>query len=53
MEDQLTCNNGHIYESSYDKCPYCPGQGADATVVEGDLDHTAKTEIMENLLVES
>lgn len=48
MEDQLTCNNGHIYESSYDKCPYCPGQGADATVVEGDLDHTAKTEIMEN-----
>ena len=48
MEDQLTCNNGHIYESSYDKCPYCPGEGSDATVVEGSSDATEKTEIMDN-----
>ena len=52
MEDQLTCNNGHIYESSYDKCPYCPGEGTDATVVEGSTDDnsnaTERTEIMDN-----
>ena len=51
MEEQLTCSNGHLYESSYDKCPYCPGEGADATVAEpatSETGGTEKTEVMDN-----
>ena len=50
MEEQLTCSNDHLYESSYDKCPYCR-EGADATVAEGSTDltnGTEKTEFMDN-----
>jgi len=53
MSEQLTCVNNHLYESTYEKCPYCPGENDDATVVEnGDnidlTGETEKTEFMDN-----
>ena len=48
MAEQITCTNGHIYESDLSECPYCPKSGqTQETLLDSsaasaqDLDKTA------------